>query len=52
MEAAAQGYQQILWLLGSEHTLTEAGTMNLFLVFKKEDGSTFSTIQHFSRFFS
>ncbi|GAA5952119.1 hypothetical protein JCM3765_005201 [Sporobolomyces pararoseus] len=40
MEAAAQGYQQILWLLGSEHTLTEAGTMNLFLVFKKEDGTT------------
>jgi len=41
MEAAAKGYQQILWLLGPEHSLTEVGTMNLFLVFKKEDGSAF-----------
>ncbi|GAA6063301.1 hypothetical protein JCM10212_006711 [Sporobolomyces blumeae] len=40
MEAAAKGYQQILWLLGPEHMLTEVGTMNLFLVFKKEDGTT------------
>ncbi|GAA5885757.1 hypothetical protein JCM16303_006052 [Sporobolomyces ruberrimus] len=40
MEAAAKGYQQILWLLGPEHSLTEVGTMNLFLVFKKEDGTT------------
>jgi len=30
---------QNLWLHGPEHYLTEVGTMNLFVVFKKEDGS-------------
>ncbi|GAA6000699.1 uncharacterized protein JCM10292_000551 [Rhodotorula paludigena] len=30
-QAAALGYQQILWLFGPEHRLTEVGTMNLFL---------------------
>lgn len=37
--AAQQGYSQNLWLLGEEHELTEVGTMNLFLAFKKPDGS-------------
>lgn len=39
LEAAAQGYQQILWLFGEDHELTEVGTMNLFVVLEKEDGS-------------
>jgi len=39
-EAAELGYDQNLWLLGREHLLTEVGTMNLFVVLKKEDGST------------
>ncbi|KAI0048411.1 branched-chain amino acid aminotransferase II [Auriscalpium vulgare] len=38
-EAAQLGYVQNLWLYGSEHYLTEVGTMNLFVVFKHEDGS-------------
>ncbi|KAG8969792.1 hypothetical protein FRC03_000618 [Tulasnella sp. 419] len=37
-EAAAEGYDQNLWLLGEEHYLTEVGTMNLFVALKKEDG--------------
>ncbi|SJL05955.1 probable BAT1-branched chain amino acid aminotransferase, mitochondrial [Armillaria ostoyae] len=37
--AAHKGYQQNLWLHGPEHYLTEVGTMNMFVVFKKEDGS-------------
>ncbi|WRT68092.1 branched-chain amino acid aminotransferase [Kwoniella shivajii] len=38
-EAAKEGYSQNLWLLGDEHALTEVGTMNLFVAFKKPDGS-------------
>ncbi|WVQ96260.1 branched-chain amino acid aminotransferase [Kwoniella sp. CBS 9459] len=38
-EAAKEGYSQNLWLLGEEHALTEVGTMNLFVAFKKPDGS-------------
>lgn len=36
--AAKAGYVQNLWLHGPEHRLTEVGTMNLFVVFKGEDG--------------
>lgn len=36
--AAEKGYVQNLWLHGPEHWLTEVGTMNLFVVFKGEDG--------------
>lgn len=38
--AAALGYSQNLWLHGEDHQLTEVGTMNMFVVFSKEDGST------------
>jgi len=41
MEAAEKGYQQNLWLFGEEHLLTEVGTMNLFVVLKKDDGCEF-----------
>lgn len=34
--AANQGYQQCLWLLGDN--VTEAGSMNLFVVLKRDDG--------------
>ncbi|KAL5534307.1 hypothetical protein ACEPAG_769 [Sanghuangporus baumii] len=37
--AAKKGYAQNLWLHGPEHYLTEVGTMNLFVVFKKDNGS-------------
>lgn len=39
-QAAEQGYAQNLWLHGPDHHLTEVGTMNMFVVFKKPDGST------------
>lgn len=46
MNAAAEGFQQILWLLPhvgddhqTEHLLTEVGTMNLFVLMKAPDGS-------------
>ena len=38
-EAAVHGYAQNLWLFGEENYLTEVGTMNLFVVLKKPDGS-------------
>lgn len=38
-EAAKRGYSQNLWLLGPEHELTEVGTMNLFVAFRKPDGT-------------
>lgn len=39
IEAAKLGYQQILWLFGPEHELTEVGMMNLFSVFLLPDGT-------------
>jgi branched-chain amino acid aminotransferase len=38
--AAKQGYQQILWLLGEESRITEAGAMNFFAVVKRDDDGT------------
>ncbi|BGP57193.1 hypothetical protein JCM8202_005369 [Rhodotorula sphaerocarpa] len=38
-QAAALGYQQILWLFGPEHRLTEVGTMNLGVGLSRNDGS-------------
>ncbi|KAA1468616.1 branched-chain amino acid aminotransferase II [Dentipellis sp. KUC8613] len=38
-KAAEKGYVQNLWLHGPEHHLTEVGTMNLFTVFRKDDGT-------------
>lgn len=36
--AAKQGYDQILWLLGEEKKITEAGAMNFFAVVQRPDG--------------
>ncbi|KAG6832201.1 hypothetical protein H0H92_004166 [Tricholoma furcatifolium] len=38
-DAATKGYVQNLWLHGPEHYLTEVGTMNMFVVFKKDNGA-------------
>lgn len=38
MSAAGEGYQQILWLFGEDHQVTEVGTMNLFIVVSDEAG--------------
>ncbi|XP_067860804.1 branched-chain-amino-acid aminotransferase, cytosolic [Heptranchias perlo] len=37
-EAKAVGCQQVLWLYGDEHEITEVGTMNLFLYWINEQG--------------
>ncbi|GAA5918489.1 hypothetical protein JCM1841_003261 [Sporobolomyces salmonicolor] len=39
LEAAQAGYQQILWLFGEDHEITEAGTMNAFIAFSQNDGT-------------
>jgi branched-chain amino acid aminotransferase len=39
MKAEANGYDQILWLFGKEHELTEVGTMNLFVLWKSPGGA-------------
>lgn len=36
--ASQKGYNQVLWLLGEEHKITEAGAMNFFIVVKRKDG--------------
>lgn len=36
--AAEQGYSQILWLLGDDAKITEAGAMNFFAVVRRDDG--------------
>lgn len=37
-QALAKGCQQVLWLFGEDHNLTEAGTMNIFVHMVNEDG--------------
>ncbi|XP_074019657.1 branched-chain-amino-acid aminotransferase, cytosolic isoform X1 [Numenius arquata] len=37
-EAMELGCQQVLWLYGEDHQITEVGTMNLFLYWINEDG--------------
>ncbi|RMC02757.1 hypothetical protein DUI87_19947 [Hirundo rustica rustica] len=37
-EALEFGCQQVLWLYGEDHQITEVGTMNLFLYWVNEDG--------------
>ncbi|KAM4820429.1 branched-chain-amino-acid aminotransferase, cytosolic [Thomomys bottae] len=37
-EAAEHECQQVLWLYGKDHQITEVGTMNLFLYWINEDG--------------
>lgn len=39
MEAEANGYDQILWLFGGDHELTEVGTMNLFVLWRTPGGA-------------
>uniref|UniRef100_A0A286XRD2 Branched-chain-amino-acid aminotransferase n=2 Tax=Cavia porcellus TaxID=10141 RepID=A0A286XRD2_CAVPO len=36
--AGEMGCQQVLWLYGEDHQITEVGTMNLFLYWINEDG--------------
>lgn len=37
-EAAKQGLQQVLWLYGEDHQLTEVGTMNIFMFYINDNG--------------
>lgn len=37
-EAASRGLQQVLWLYGDDNQITEAGTMNLFIVIQNDKG--------------
>ncbi|KUJ22360.1 branched-chain amino acid aminotransferase II [Mollisia scopiformis] len=39
MEGRKQGYDQILWLLGPEQHVTEAGASNFFVVWKTKEGA-------------
>uniref|UniRef100_T1JE10 Branched-chain-amino-acid aminotransferase n=1 Tax=Strigamia maritima TaxID=126957 RepID=T1JE10_STRMM len=36
--AQDRGFQQILWLFGPDHLLTEVGTMNIFMLFENSKG--------------
>jgi len=37
-EATQRGYQQVLWLFGEDHQVTEVGTMNIFFYWIRKDG--------------
>lgn len=37
-EATKQGFQQVLWLYGDDHQVTEVGTMNVFVFMINEHG--------------
>lgn len=43
-EAANKGLQQVLWLYGEDHQLTEVGTMNIFMLFVNENGGLYFTL--------
>lgn len=38
MQVAPAGYQQILWIFGEDHYITEVGTMNCFIYWINENG--------------
>ncbi|PIA15570.1 branched-chain-amino-acid aminotransferase [Coemansia reversa NRRL 1564] len=38
MEVVREGYDQILWLLGDDHYVTEVGTMNFFIFWTNSEG--------------
>jgi branched-chain amino acid aminotransferase len=50
-QAAKRGYAQNLWLHGPEHYLTEVGTMNLFVAFRKEGGGNSFLLHNSSTIF-
>lgn len=37
-QANRRGLQQVLWLYGPDHQLTEVGTMNVFMLYIGDDG--------------
>nr|XP_060636450.1 branched-chain-amino-acid aminotransferase, mitochondrial [Anolis sagrei ordinatus] len=37
-EASKEGCQQVLWLYGDDHQITEVGTMNIFVFWKNQQG--------------
>lgn len=37
-EANKKGCDQVLWLYGPDHQLTEVGNMNIFIFWTREDG--------------
>lgn len=37
-EAANRGLQQVLWLYGEDHQVTEVGTMNMFMFYINDSG--------------
>lgn len=46
--AAKMGYEQILWLLGDDNKITEAGAMNFFIAVQRDDGGKFKPLLLFS----
>lgn len=40
-EAIRRGRQQVLWLYGDDHQLTEVGTMNIFMFYINDNGGNF-----------
>ena len=37
--ASKHGYQQVMWLWGTNHQICEVGTMNIFFFLKQKDGT-------------
>lgn len=49
-EASKQGLQQVLWLYGPDHQLTEVGTMNIFVLYVNEQGGLYLNTCHIFSF--
>lgn len=50
--AAKLGHQQVLWLFGPNHELTEVGAMNIFMVHINEQGGKNITAEAFSFYYT
>lgn len=42
--ASSRGRQQVLWLYGEDHQITEVGTMNIFIFYVKDNGGIFAKL--------
>lgn len=45
-EAAERGFQQVLWLYGDDHQVTEVGTMNIFMFYINDQGGEFCGVKY------
>lgn len=51
-KATQRGRNQVLWLYGPERQITEVGTMNVFILYRNDNGGKSFRLTRFCTFFS